>query len=357
MDKKLFLLPIAEGLFCISMIIVIWAGKKKKVFIPLLVVTMLCFAGVAGEFIYNRIEESKVVKSNISINVDNYLPFSDDSKIARLDHEASIKLEDSLPRLDGAAAAFPVYSAFVNAVYPESAGKLCNQGYEAGAFNYFNTVAGYKMLIEGNTDIFFGAYPSQEQLRDAKLKNIELEFTPIGKEAFIFFVPANSDVDNLSSEQIRQIYSGKVRNWSELGFKKRDIVAYQRNEGSGSQSTFLKFMGDVRPEDAPTEKVSDFMMGIYDRVADYKNNKGSIGFSFRYYFETIVNRKDVKMISVDGVYPNIENIENGSYPITGYLYAVTVKDNPNPNIKVLLDWILSEEGQELIVKTGYAGIN
>ena len=83
----------------------------------------------------------------------------------------------------------------------------------------------------------------------------------------------------------------------------------------------------------------------------------SIGYSFRYYMEGIVGNEDVKMLSLNGVYPSAENIKNGSYPIVAQFYAVYRADNKNENVKKLVDWILSDEGQTLIEKSGYVRIN
>ena len=159
-----------------------------------------------------------------------------------------------------------------------------------------------------------------------------------------------------STQQIKDIYSGKITNWKEVGGKNEKIIAYQRNEGSGSQSMLIRFMGDTPIMEAPTEQVNDMMSGIIDRVANYRSSTASIGFSFRYYVEGIIQNPDIKMISIGGAAPNVENIKNGSYPITTPLYAVTYKDNPNPNVQALLDWVLSPEGQKIIEDTGYVGI-
>ena len=59
------------------------------------------------------------------------------------------------------------------------------------------------------------------------------------------------------------------------------------------------------------------------------------------------------MLSVDGVYPDRENIANGNYPIVSNFYAVYDKNNDNPNIQPLIEWLLSEEGQRIIDETGY----
>ena len=160
----------------------------------------------------------------------------------------------------------------------------------------------------------------------------------------------------MTQEQVKKIYSGEITNWKEVGGNDEDIVAFQRNEGSGSQSRLKRFMADTPIMEAPTEQVNDFMVGIIDKVSDYKNKTNSIGFSFRYYMEGIIKNPNVKILKIDGIEPNIENIREEKYPITGPLYAVTYKDNNNENVQKLLDWILSKEGQEIIEKTGYAGI-
>ena len=71
----------------------------------------------------------------------------------------------------------------------------------------------------------------------------------------------------------------------------------------------------------------------------------------------IVGNKSVKMLSLNGVYPSAENIQNGSYPIIAKFYAIYRADNDNENVQKLIDWILSDEGQEIIEKTGYVRIN
>ena len=96
---------------------------------------------------------------------------------------------------------------------------------------------------------------------------------------------------------------------------------------------------------------------LIEKVADYQSKIGSIGFSFRYYVEGIIKNPEIKMIAVDGVAPTVENIKNGSYPIVTPVYAVTYKNNPNPNVKELINWVLSDEGQYIIEKTGYVGID
>ncbi len=296
-----------------------------------------------------RYQDSITINVTPNIPVREYLPFRDDSKIVKVDSQ-TLKLEEDLPIVDGAAAVFPVYSAFVNAVYPNTT-RLND-----GVFEYNNTSSGYYYLGMKETDIFFGAYPSQEQIDEAKKLGTTFEYTPIGADAFVFFVHKDNPIESLTTQQIKGIYSGEITNWKEVGGNNERIAAFQRNEGSGSQSTLKRFMRDTPIMEPPTKMVNDLMSGIIEQVADYKSKSGSIGFSFRYYLEGIIKNPDIKMIAIDGIQPTVENIENGSYPIVGPLYAVTYAENDNENVDKLIDWILSEEGQSIIERTGYVRV-
>ena len=286
-----------------------------------------------------------------SINVYEYLPFVEDSKIVKYDSK-TLKLTENLPIIDGATAAFPVYSAFVNAVYPNT-----TELYD-GVFEYNNTVGGYKELAKKNTDIFIGAAPSTAQIKYAEECGTVFEYTQIGWEAFVFFVHKDNPIDSLTADQIRGIYSGEITNWSQVGGNDEEIVPFQRDEGSGSQSMMLRFMtmGGASLMEPDIEELIGFMGGIVEQVASYKNQTSSIGYSFRYYIEGIVCHPDIKMIAVDGIAPTADNIRNNTYPIITPVYAVTYENNPNPNVALLIDWILSEEGQYIIKESGYVGM-
>ena len=327
----------------------IWLKKRKKFLIIWCICAAVYGAALGTNFGIIKYNKSITVNTSPNIDIQAYLPFDEDSKIVNTDSK-TLKLTENLPRIDGAAALFPVYSAFVNAVYPNTT-KLHD-----GIFEYNNTPDGYRLLAEKETDIFIGVYPSDEQKAYAEENQTTFEYTPIGTEAFVFFVHKDNPITNLTTGQIKDIYSGKITNWKDVGGKNEKIAAFQRNEGSGSQSMLKRFMGDTPITDAPTEMVNDLMAGIIEQVADYKSKTNSIGFSFRYYVEGIIKNPDIKMISIDGAAPTSENIRNGSYPILTPIYAVTYKENQNGNVDKLLEWILSDEGQYIINETGYVGI-
>lgn len=327
----------------------IWIKKRKKYIIRWMIPAVCYFIALGVNFGMEKYDESITINTSPNINIHEYLPFEENSKIVKMESK-NLKLTDNLPKIDGAAALFPVYSAFVNAVYPET-----TELYD-GTFEYNNTPGGYQLLAEKKTDIFIGVYSSDEQKKYAEDCGTTFEYTPIGTEAFVFFVHKDNPIDNLTTEQIQGIYSGEITNWKQVGGKNEDIAAFQRNEGSGSQSMLKRFMGDIPIMEAPTEMVNDLMSGIIEKVSNYKSKSNSIGFSFRYYVEGIINNPDIKMLSVDGVAPTAENIKNGSYPIVTPIYAVTYEENTNENVERLLEWILSEEGQYIIEETGYVGI-
>ena len=331
---------------------IVWLKKLRKAAVGILAgyVALFIVIGV-GTMLVDQQRDHTVIDVTPNINTQEYLPFKWPSKIVKL-KEASLEFtrKDDLPILDGATAAFPVYSAFVHAVYPRS-----TELYD-GVFEYNNTVGGYEKLAERKTDIFFGAYPSKEQLAYAEECGTTFAFTQIGSEAFVFFVHKDNPINSLTAEQIRGIYAGEITNWKEVGGNNEPIVAFQRNEGSGSQSMLLRFMGDTPVMEPPMSQVSGFMSGIIEEVADYESRSGSIGFSFRFYVEGIIKNPDIKMIAIDGVAPTVENIKNSTYTAVTPVYAVTWAGNDNSNVKKLLDWILSEEGQYIIEETGYVGL-
>ena len=283
------------------------------------------------------------------IDVRSYLPHEEGSDLPKID--SSLKLTDNLPVLDGAAALVPVYAAVIDNVYPEGC-----VTYEGGVFSddnfygenfasdsamqYKNTVRGYQAIVDGTTDILFCAAPSEAQKQYAEEKGVELVYVPIGLEGFVFFVNEKNPVDNLTTEQIRKIYACEYTNWNEGGGANRIINPVTRLEGSGSQTAFESFMGDYE----------------IGRKSPLALTGASIGFSFRYYMDGIVENDSVKMLSLNGVQPTAENIRNRSYPIVAQFYAIYRADNENENIPVLIDWLLSEEGQTLIEETGYVRI-
>ena len=342
------------GLFLFPMLLPLLWLEKRKTYLIVYGSLLLCFGILVGTQVgINVYNDSITIDVAPNINPHEYLPFDENSGIVRLDSQTlsfdGLPAEE-LPIIDGATAAFPVYSAFVNAVYPETT-KLYD-----GVFEYNNTVGGYHLLAQKKTDLFIGAYPSREQIAFAEENGTTYAYTQIGYEAFVFFVHKDNPIESLTLDQIKGIYSGEITNWQEVGGEDAEIVPFQRNEGSGSQSMFLRLMGDTPVLEPDTKTQIGGMGEVIEEVADYKNKSTSIGFSFRYYVEGMIKNPDIKMIAVNGVAPTKENIKNGTYAIIAPVYAVTYEGNPKKSVGQLIEWILSEEGQYIINETGYVGI-
>jgi phosphate transport system substrate-binding protein len=280
-----------------------------------------------------------------------YQPFNNDGKVAMLDTVSTLKLKKELPVLDGATALYPLYSAFVQAVYP-------NKNYDIHHSKVMcnNTMTAYQMLIKKKVDIIFVARPSKQQIELAEKQGITMKFTPVAKEAFVFFVNKNNPINSLTVDEIQGIYSGEIKRWNEIGGNNDSIIAFQRNEGSGSQTAFINFMGEKRIIKPKTDEKIFGMGKMISRVADYANYNNSIGFSFRFFTDEMVRNKQIKLLKINGVYPDIESIKNQTYLLTSDLYAVTLSDNTNPNVVKFLEWILSSQGQSLVERTGYCAI-
>lgn len=168
--------------------------------------------------------------------------------MAKMDQEASLKLQQPLPIIDGATAFYPLYAAFTEAIYP----KKDYQPYESEVMVNKTPIA-YSNLIEGYVDLIFALAPSEQQIHYAKVNGVELKLTPIGKEAFVFFVNAKNNIDGLTLDQIKDIYAGNITNWSEEGGKDEAIRAFQRPQDSGSQTALQNLMGDTPIMEVPTE--------------------------------------------------------------------------------------------------------
>ncbi len=323
----------------------------KKSIILLSALVVLLIALIESENIYKHKYIPSITVGQQSTFYRHYMPFTNSTKLARLDCEATLHFskEDELPVVDGATALFPVYCSFVEAIYPSD----CKIEEYIG----FNTTTGaYKRLIEGTNDIIFVAQPSKEQIESAQKAGIEFNLYPIGYEAFVFLVNKKNPVSNLSLKQIKDIYTGKITNWKELGGKNQLIRPFQRDTNSGSQTAFLAVMGkDTELIPPETHQVSG-MDGLIDVVSDYQNHSNAIGYSFRYYVETMNKSVNIKILNLNGVEPTRENIRTKTYPITDNFYAITVREKESENTKKFIDWILSEQGQEIIEKVGYVSL-
>jgi phosphate transport system substrate-binding protein len=170
----------------------------------------------------------------------------------------------------------------------------------------------------------------------------------------VFITHKDNPVNSLTAEQIRGIYSGKITNWKEVGGSDCPITPFQRDENSGSQTTMekqvMQGMAMLKPEAA---QVPGDMGDLVDSVAEYRNGAGSIGYTFKYYIETLYKNENIKMLRVDGVAPDDTAIQSEAYPFWVYYYGVIRAGDEKKTGGLFLDWVLSNEGQRCVRQAGY----
>ena len=261
-------------------------------------------------------------------------------------------LRENFPRIDGSTSLIPLEAGIRAAIF----GKSIEQAEKDVA--HTTTWGSFKRLLSGDADMIFSTPISAEQQKMADEAGIKLEQVPVVKEAFVFVVNAKNPVDALSQQQIKDIYSGKITNWKQVGGSDEPIIAYQRNMDSGSQNYMIDFMGETPLMEAPTELRPGSMGGLMDVIAPNDGSLGSIGYSvYAYAADMYGTGSDIKFIKVDGAAPTKETIISGEYPLSSYNYAIFRADEPEEGaVRRLAEWMTSYDGQLAAAKAGYATV-
>lgn len=255
----------------------------------------------------------------------------------------------SYPRVDGSTANMPMMAQIRSSYLGETLTEAENNT-EVTTTDY-----AWRNLLDGNADLLLVYEPSSETKAIIDKSPIKLKVTPIGVDALVFIVNAQNKVKNLTTEQLRDIYTEKITNWKELGGDDQKIEAYQRVLNSGSQTLFLNLvMKDVAPVDAPKKYRIEGMDGLIETLASYNNSGNAIGYSVFYYAKKMYAVPGLELISIDGVMPSDETIGDGKYPFLNQYYLVIREDTPaDSETMKLYNYILSDKGKEDIKKAGY----
>ncbi len=278
---------------------------------------------------------------------DKTKPIIDPEEKKNIQNQEKVFSEENYPKIDGSTATLPLAEAFK--------ANFTGTDIKDVKVTHSKTHNSYVNLINGDTDLILVTYPSEDEKKLAKEKNVELEIVPIVKEAFVFFVNKENTVDNLTLEQVQDIYSGKIKNWKDVGGENQKIIAYQRPENSGSQTGMMELvMKGKKMIDPVTETIAQSMADIVDVISDYNNGKNAIGYSYYYYATTMYSSDKMKLLSIDGTAPTYDNIKTGLYGIQTAYYAVIRKDEPEDSeARKLLDLMKSERGQNVAKEAGY----
>ena len=260
--------------------------------------------------------------------------------------------KDNYPRMGGSLANLPLGEAITASVLgitrDEADGMITFAG---------STTDNYKAICDGGFDILLAYEPSEEAKAYIKETGVELEMTPIGVDALVFICSLENPVTSLTIDQIKEIYRGNITGWNEVGGDDSDIIPYQRNRDSGSQTLFDKLI-DLGDElmTPPENQIVGSMIGLLEAVADYDNSKDALGYTVYYYLTNMETEKlnTSKILDVDGVTPSNETIGSGEYPLTNDFYVVIrASAEENSPERILYNWICSDQGNQLVRQENY----
>ena len=204
---------------------------------------------------------------------------------------------------------------------------------------------GVKAAGEGTSDIGMASREIKES-EIAEFPNMKIFV--IARDGIAIVAHPDIPVGDLTVEQVRDIFSGKVTNWKDLGGEDQNIIVVSREEGSGTRGAFEEMVMGEDTLIAATAILQPSNGSVRTTVSTTPNSIGYI--SFGYLDDT------VKSISIDGVAPTEPNAADGSYPIVRPLNMLT-NGEPDGAVKAFLDFILSDAGQKLVVEDGYIPVN
>lgn len=209
---------------------------------------------------------------------------------------------------------------------------------------------GISALINGTTDI---CQASRAMKDDEKAKLHEHDGAtsteiPVARDGLSVYVNAKNPIKELTMEQLKLIFTGKVTNWKELGGADSKIVVYSRENSSG---TYVFFKEHVLKNADYTPRAQS-MPGTAAVVNAVAKDKNAIGYGGAAY------AKGIRVVSVKAdaaspaVTPDLAHVQDGTYPLARPLFFY-IRNKPAGEIKGFVDWVLSAQGQEIVTKVGY----
>ena len=206
---------------------------------------------------------------------------------------------EEFPGVDGSTACIPLIAQMM----ADAAGVPLEEAQSSVTVST-TAYAWENMGVYGSSDIgLLVVYEAPDYVKEEiAAAGVELEQKAVGRDALVFIVNEENPVQSLTLGQLRDIYAGRVTNWSEVGGADAPIVAFQRGEDSGSQTLFQKLLiGDGELMEAPTELAPASMGGLVDSVAAYNNSANAIGFSVYYYIDQMYSQPGLRLLAVEGV--------------------------------------------------------
>ena len=203
--------------------------------------------------------------------------------------------------------------------------------------------AGIEGVLAGSCDLGLSSRElSADELGEGAVANV------IAKDGVAVVVNPENPVSELTSEQIAQIFTGEITNWSELGGNDAEIAVFGRESASGTRSAFEEILG-IEDQCAYLNEYSS----TGDVIGNVASNPNAIG-----YASLSAVDESVVAVSVDGVVPTEETVADGSFPIQRPFVVVTVEGTElSPAAQAFLDYAMSAEVADIIAAAGAVSAN
>jgi phosphate transport system substrate-binding protein len=208
---------------------------------------------------------------------------------------------------------------------------------------------GITALINGTTDICNSSRP----MKQTEIEKLKARYNTLGvqipcaKDGITIFLNEANKVQELSIKQLSDIYSGKVKNWKDVGGNDAEIRVYGRENSSG---TYVFFHDEVVKADYAANVQT--LPGTAAVVNAVKKDVNGIGYGGAAYAVGVKHARIKKDANSPAFLPTAESIGKGEYPMTRYLYMY-LRNRPTGGTKKYIDWILSAEGQAVVNEVGY----
>jgi phosphate transport system substrate-binding protein len=209
---------------------------------------------------------------------------------------------------------------------------------------------GIAALINGGTDICEASRPMKEvektQVRNRHGKDVKE--TPVALDGLAIYVSESNPIQSFTEPQLKGIYTGKITNWREVGGKDARIVAYGRENSSGTYQFFKEHV--LNNEDFAREIQT--LPGTGAVVNAVSKDPASIGYGGIAYASGIRVVPVRRYEKGEAVIPSLATVKSGQYPLSRNLFFYTVGE-PSADVKTFVDWVLGPEGQKLCETVGY----
>lgn len=218
---------------------------------------------------------------------------------------------------------------------------------------------GIASLLNGTVDIANASRAiSQDEVEEAASRGIEPVEYVIARDAIAVIVHPDNPINELTMAQVSRIFRGEVNNWKELGGEDRPVVRVSRETNSGTHVYFLEAVVRLGEEDNREIFSADTLLlpsseGIISEVGD---NPNAIGYDGLGYVTPHVKVLGIaEDVGKPYILPSAETVNTGTYPIARDLYMYTTQDPSNAVIQYL-EWIRSEDAQEIVTALGFVPV-